>query len=113
MIIDNNTPELNQVDTPAAPQVQVNRAYVDFLEAKLRRQHTLILEAQLWLSLGETRRATQALSQGLAYDVAALAHFGDYARTNLPKELRDSLISIPTPSDPLAPLKSQIEGGGK
>ncbi len=66
MNLDTITPDLEHIETPTAPQTLVNREYLVFLEAKLRRQRAVLLEAQLCLNLGETRRAYSTLCQALS-----------------------------------------------
>ncbi len=56
-------PDLESVE--ATPQAQLNKAYTDLLEAKIRRNKTTMLTALMYCSIGATDRAQQALSQGV------------------------------------------------
>ena len=59
-----NTPDLEAVQT--TPQTELNQAYIDFLHAKASRLHRVLLQAQVWLSIGEVKRARQTIAQGIS-----------------------------------------------
>jgi len=59
-----NLPELTHVET--TPQSELDHEYILVLEARLRRLQNLMILAQTYLKCGNTRRAYQALSQGVS-----------------------------------------------
>lgn len=47
------------------PQAELDRAYVQLLEARINRNKTTMLTALMYCSIGALDRAQQALSQGV------------------------------------------------
>ena len=61
--ISTDLPDLEHVQT--TPQAQLNLEYQNFLSEQISRQRSIIIEALMWCSLGETARAQATLTQGL------------------------------------------------
>jgi hypothetical protein len=57
-----DSPDLSHIETVS--QAELNRCYVEMLQAQLKRLQTTILTAQVLCRIGDTHRAYAVLSQG-------------------------------------------------
>ncbi len=57
--------DLEAIDTPPAPQVQCDKEYILFLEARSNRLKSAIQEACYWLDCQSPGRAMETLNQAL------------------------------------------------